>query len=238
VVSVLASYFLTFTPAPDDRYIAFGIGSHEFTIKPISGGENSDIWNEALAEGIASWNAAHPDINITISNNSLNRVAFTGMEHEALYSKVCLPFACSFIISIDNDFIDNKREWIMHRGKYYIVHELGHALGLNDVWYTPNREISIMSDKNNNGVPRPRSYDIQLVSGKIGWTKNQTRLEQLSNLNFDAVVSPVVHSFEGEHTYEVEAKKRKEELAKVVESEQNREDARFANLKQQTDSNN
>jgi hypothetical protein len=229
VVSVLVSYFLTFTPAPDDRYIAFGIGSLEFTIKPISGVKNSDIWNEALAEGVASWNAVHPDINITISDDSLNRVAFGSMGHMALYSKVCLPFTCNFVIGINDTLIDSEPEWIMYWGRYSIVHELGHALGLKDLWH-PNEEISVMSQGNDNvKFPKPSAYDIQSIWEQIERTKNQTKLEQLADIVFNVVESPSVQALKDERAYEAEEKKHKEELAKVLEVNQSRGDFDLGN---------
>jgi hypothetical protein len=192
---VVGSYAANASIAPDDRFFVYGMPTTEFTVQKF--GEGVDpIWNVALAGAIKEWNDAHAAVKITAVDESPNKIVFEDLPRRALYSKICLPGHCFFKISIREDQKAKDGDWIRGEGKFLLVHELGHALGINDFDSPPTKQISVMSAKNNYGVPRVSIYDASLLAQRISWEKDKTQLEIIA-VSSGEFFTPVSRAFNG-----------------------------------------
>lgn len=193
--TTIGSYATTATAATNERLFTYGMKDTRFSIKPF-GEEYNPVWNIALSESVEEWNDAHPDVNITISEDSYNSVEFDNIARRGLYSKVCILTHCYFKISIKEGFKNADNDWIMKNGKFLLIHELGHALGLNDFNYTPNGEISAMSAKNNYGIPKVSMYDVSLLLMRLSAERNMEQHEIIL-ASFGEFLTPVSRAFNG-----------------------------------------
>jgi hypothetical protein len=193
--SILGTYAANASIAPDERFFVYGMPTTEFTVQKF--GEGVDpVWNVALAGAIKEWNDSHPAVKITAVEESPNQIVFEDLPRRALYSKICFPGHCFFKISIREDQKANDGDWIREEGKFLLVHELGHALGINDFDSPPTKQISVMSAKNNYGVPRVSIYDASLLAQRIAWEKDKTQLEILA-VSTEEFFTPVSRAFNG-----------------------------------------
>jgi len=192
---VVGSYAANASIAPDDRFFVYGMPTTEFTVQKF-GDDVDPIWNVALAGAVKEWNDAHPAVKITAVESSPNRIVFENLPRRALYSKICLPGHCFFKISIREDQKDNSGEWIREEGKFLLVHELGHALGINDFESPPQKQISVMSAKNNYKVPRVSLYDASLLAQRISWEKDKSQIEIVA-VSLEEFLTPVSRAFNG-----------------------------------------
>lgn len=195
VLATAGTYLGTATLAPNAQFFAFGMDTTKFTIKPFSG-DSAPEWNEVLTEAVADWNDVHPEIEITINEDSRNTIAFEKMGTRALYSKICLPFACHFHIGINEELKYSEAEVIKDSGKFLVTHEIGHALGLNDVVDTPEQTSSIMSAKRNYGMGFPQKTDRVLMMQRISWEKGVSQAFIIAT-SFEGFLTPISRAFTG-----------------------------------------
>jgi hypothetical protein len=191
----MGTYVANASPVPDDRYFPFGMNTTEFSVQPFSSDAHPD-WNAALANAVEEWNDSNPAINISIDSRSLNTVGFDAeLPRRALYSKICVPFICKFNISIRDNGAEQEDGWILDEGQFLLVHELGHALGLNDVIETVDGNLSVMSAKKNYGITRPSIYDMQLLMARVSVEKNQKSM--LAGIELSSFLTPIWRAFNG-----------------------------------------
>lgn len=194
-IATAGTYVANASPVPDERYFPFGMSTTEFTIQPFSA-DVDPAWNVALDNAVEEWNDSHPSISITVDPASLNTVGFDSeLPRRALYSKICIPFVCKFHIAIREDGSESGAEWILEEGQFLIVHELGHALGLNDVYDTESGAMSVMSAKKNFGIAKPSVYDMSLLMSRISYEKNQETM--IASSEFTSFFTPIWRAFNG-----------------------------------------
>jgi hypothetical protein len=195
VLATVGTYLGTATIAPNTQFFAFGMDTTKFTVKPFSG-DSAPEWNEVLTRAVADWNDVHPEIQITIDEDSRNTMGFDPMGPRALYSKICLPFACHFHIGINEEFKNSDGEFIRDTGRFLVAHEIGHALGLNDVIDTPDQTSSLMSAKRNYGMGFPHKTDRVLMMQRISWEKDASKTEIIAT-SLDGFFTPISRAFNG-----------------------------------------
>lgn len=194
-IATMGTYVANASPVPDERYFPFGMNTTEFSIQPFDSDAHTD-WNTALENAVKEWNDTSPAINISVEPSSLNTVGFdAGLPRRGLYSKVCVPFVCKFHISIRDSGLEQKDGWILEEGQFLLVHELGHALGLNDVIYTVDGNLSVMSAKKNHGIPQPSTYDTQLLATRVAIDENKDSL--FAGLVPSSFLTPIWRAFNG-----------------------------------------
>lgn len=149
------------------------------TIRPISHSdpELDAAWKKAQAEAVTMWNDSSEDISITITEDSPNTITFYPLPDPklALYipTPSCLFSECNYFILINEEFYTSYNTYhIKYRGRYLIAHELGHALGLNDI-YEDDLE-SIMHHEWRHVSRQPTQIDIQRVEGRIDMFRTMT----------------------------------------------------------------
>jgi hypothetical protein len=168
----IVTYALSASAAPNEHYTAFGWHTTKFTVKPFDSAVPKE-WNAALQSAAKTWNKAHPSIEITIDPKSQNRVHFvTGFmandDRLAEYRKICLPTGCWFEIALDVVNLELEKQEVRLFGEYLLLHELGHALGLNDFEKETGSQSSVMSSyPHPQKKPRLEKYDLLLVSERI-----------------------------------------------------------------------
>lgn len=166
------SYIANASAAPHEHFIGFGWQTTEFDVKPFSDDVPPE-WNKALKSAVATWNSAHSSVNITIDENSRNTVdfaeTFTVDDHrDAEYRKFCMPTGCWFEIRIDSDRKYGGPEEVALTGEFLILHELGHALGLNDFEPESQDQYSVMAFyEMSNQKPTLHDYDFELIQERV-----------------------------------------------------------------------
>lgn len=152
------------------------------TIRTI---EHSDpeldaAWKKAQVEAVAMWNDSSPDIHIEITDDSPNRIFFAPMPDSKLGYYVptaaCLIRDCIYGIYINEDFYTDYNEYhIKYRGRYLIAHELGHALGLNDIYHAETE--SIMHGQWKYVSRRPTETDVRRIEDRINVYRTLTSID-------------------------------------------------------------
>jgi hypothetical protein len=202
VLSVLlgltvATYAMSASAAPNEYYTAFGWHTTKFTVKPFDSNVPQE-WNAALRSAAETWNKAHPSIDIEVDPKSQNRVHFvTGFmandERLAEYRKICLPTSCWFEIALDVKNLELAKRDVRLFGEYILLHELGHALGLNDFEKEPGSQSSVMSFyPNPDQKPKLQKYDLLLVSERLRVMESGTH--QLVSTIALGILRPASHS--------------------------------------------
>lgn len=194
VAMTVASYGMTASAAPHEHFTAFGWHSTEFDVRPF-GEDVNPLWNEALQNAINTWNASHPEVRITLNQDSSNTVAFASSfvyndGRAAEYKKLCLPAKCWFEITIDDEYIQAGPETIKRMGQFLILHELGHALGLNDFDPKGREEFSVMAYyMHQSEPPKLQPYDYYLIRKRVEMNKSRS-LEQMIDTFAVGVLRP------------------------------------------------
>jgi hypothetical protein len=168
----VVTYAMSASAAPNEHYTAFGWHTTKFTVKPFDSNV-PPAWNAALKSAATTWNKSHPAVHISIDPESQNKVHFVkgfiaNDDRLAEYRKICLPTGCWFEIALDVRNLELEHKEIRLFGEYILLHELGHALGLNDFDKEPGSPSSVMSFYANPGSkPKLHKYDLLLVSERI-----------------------------------------------------------------------
>lgn len=169
---VVATYAVSASAAPNEHYTAFGWHATKFTVRPFSDPVHPS-WNAALLSATQTWNKANPEVQITLDENSLNTVQFVNEffandGRQAEYKKICLPAGCWFEISINAEHLELNPKEVRLLGEFLILHELGHALGLNDFEPTSLSNSSVMAHyEKPHKKPELHPYDKHLVAERI-----------------------------------------------------------------------
>lgn len=118
-------------------------------------------YTSQLPEAVAAWNASGAACNFSINPASPNRVYIN--DDISGYGKIYAgghPYY-SFSIEINSVNIGNDAEWT-NLASGVMVHELGHALGLDDM---PSQQYAIMGYAHDwNTVYKPTISDIAGVN--------------------------------------------------------------------------
>lgn len=172
----LGTYAVSASAAPNEHYTAFGWHSTKFTVKPFTE-DVPVVWNTALQSAVTTWNEAHPEVEISIDPDSTNTVYFVDefFAHdgrEAEYKKICLPTGCWFEIALDSEHLELKPKDVRLLGEFLLLHELGHALGLNDFERTSPADTSVMANyQEPHKKPKLHPYDRHLIAERISLMK-------------------------------------------------------------------
>lgn len=151
----------------ENQYLSYGYPSATIPVK-VDGGY--DIYNTRIRQAMTTWNNSGSGVTFT-ENSSANNVItvnstkLDAKEYGVLSPNISGSTLTSFTITIYSIRIGEVATSIDNFYQSVIVHELGHAIWLEDNPTTPDASIMKYS-RDRNTMTEPSSYDITNVAAK------------------------------------------------------------------------